>query len=83
MALLGWFDTKEVDVFAQWVVEELRGRLAPATLDRPDRKMGDRVHRMTEAISDRARDFANKHKPNLYKRAHLGNRVKWGLKEAG
>lgn len=81
--MLGWFDTKEVDAFAQWVVDELLGRLAPASLEEPDRKMGDRVHRMTEAISGRAREFAIAQKPNFYKRAHLGNRVKWALKEAG
>ena len=45
--------------------------------------MGDRVHRMTEAISDRARDMAKAHRFNFYQRARLGNRVKWALKEAG
>jgi len=83
--MLSWFDTKEVDAFAQWVIDELRNRLSPESLERPDRdrKMGDRVHRMTEAISDRAREMAKKHQFNFYKRARLGNRVKWALKEAG
>jgi hypothetical protein len=83
--MLSWFDTKEVDAFAQWVIDELLGRLAPESLERPerDRKMGDRVHRMTEAISDRAREMARTQKPNFYQRARLGNRVKWALKEAG
>jgi hypothetical protein len=80
-----WFDTKEVDAFAQWVIDELLKRLSPDSLERPerDRKMGDRVHRMTEAISDRAREMARAHQFNFYKRARLGNRVKWALKEAG
>ena len=83
--MLGWFDTKEVDAFADWVIDELRQRLSSESLERPerDRKLGDRVHRMTEAISDRARDAARKHRFNFYKRARLGNRVKWALKEAG
>ena len=83
--MLSWFDTKEVDAFAQWVIDELRRRLSPDSLERPDRdrKMGDRVHRMTEAISDRAREMARSHQFNFYKRARLGNRVKWALKEAG
>ena len=44
---------------------------------------GQSNRRMTEAISDRARDAARKHRFNFYKRARLGNRVKWALKEAG
>ena len=81
--MLGWFDTKEVDAFAQSVVDELVKRLPPASLERPDRKATDRVHRMTEALSDRVRDFARAAKPNFYKRARLGSRVKWGMREAG
>ena len=76
--MLGWFDTKEVDAFAQSVVDELVKRLPPASLQRPDR-----VHRMTEALSNQVRDFARAQKPNFYKRARLGNRVKWGMREAG
>jgi hypothetical protein len=81
--MLGWFDTKEVDAFAQSVVDELVKRLPPASLQRPDRKAPDRVHRMTEALSDQVRDFARTQKPNFYKRARLGNRVKWGMRESG
>jgi hypothetical protein len=81
--MLGWFDTKEVDAFAQSVVDELVKRLPPASLQRPDRKAPDRVHRMTEALSNQVRDFARAQTPNFYKRARLGNRVKWGMREAG
>lgn len=81
--MAGWFDTKEVDVFAQWVVDDLVRRMPPASLGRADRKFGERVQRMTEAISARAREFALAQRPNFYKRATLGNRVKWALKEAG
>ena len=83
--MLSWFDTKEVNAFADWVVDELRNRLSSESLERPerDRKLGDRVRRMTEAISDRARDVAKARRFNFYQRARLGNRVKWALKEAG
>ena len=27
--MLGWFDTKEADALAQWVVDELCNRLSP------------------------------------------------------
>ena len=80
---LGWFDTKEVDAFAQWAVEELRRRMPPDSLERSDRKAADRLHRMNEAISDRARSLAQSRKLNVYKRARLGSRVKWAMKEAG
>ena len=81
--MFSWFDTKETDAFAQSLVEDLVKRLPPASIGRPDRKTGDRVHRMNEVISARVNDFVSQKKPNLYKRASLGNRVKWQLKEAG
>ena len=81
--MFGWFDTKDEDALAQWVVDDMRERLPPDMLGRPDRKVSERVHRMSEAISGRVRDFVSARKPNLYQRAHLGNRVKWALKEAG
>jgi hypothetical protein len=81
--MLRWFDTKDVNALAQWVVNDVLERLPPASLGRSDHKITERVHRMSEAISGRVRDFASTRKPNLYQRAHLGNRVKWALKEAG
>lgn len=80
---LEWFNTKEVDAFAQWVVEDLLKRMPPESLGRYDKKTADRLHRMNEAVSSRARELVAKHKLNVYKRGRLGNRVKWGLKEAG
>jgi len=78
---MGWFDTKEVDAFTQWAVSELSKRMPPETLDKADRKAADRLSRMNDAISERARELAPR--LNLYKRARLGNRVKWAMKEAG
>ena len=42
-----------------------------------------RFSRMTEVVSDQVRAFARAQRPNIYKRARLGNRVKWALKDAG
>jgi hypothetical protein len=78
-----WFDTREVDGFARWVVDELAQRLPPATLGPDDKKLADRVHRMNELVSARATAFAAEHRPNFYKRARLANQVKWAMKEAG
>lgn len=78
-----WFDTKEVDSFAQWVVTELLQRLPPAIIGTDDRKLPERIGRMNEFISGRATAFAAEHRPNFYKRARLANKVKWGMREAG
>jgi hypothetical protein len=78
-----WFDTKEVDSFAQWVVTELLQRLPPASLEGDERKLHERIARMNDFISGRATSFAVEQRPNFYKRARLANRVKWALQEAG
>lgn len=80
---LGWFDTSKVDRFADALVAELMRRMAPPSLDEADRKIADRIHRMTEALSDRARDFGRTERPNAFKRARLGARVKELLRGAG
>lgn len=78
-----WLDTGEVDRFAQWVVAELVRRLPPASLGPADKKLGERLHRMNEAVSERATTLAFGERLNFYKRARLANQVKWGLREAG
>jgi len=79
--MIGWFDMQEVDAFAQWTVAEIGKRIPPGTLERSDRKAADRMSRMNDAISAKARELAPR--LNFFKRARLGNRVKWGMKEAG
>ena len=78
---LSWFDTTEVDAFAQWAVAELGKRMPPKTLERNDRKAFERLGKMNEAVSEKARALAPR--LNFYKRARLGSRIKWGMKEAG
>jgi hypothetical protein len=78
-----WFDTKEMDAFARWVVNEVVQRMPPSSLGTPDKKLTDRIHRMNEFVSARAVALASEHRPNFYKRARLANQVKWGLREAG
>jgi hypothetical protein len=80
---LAWFDTSEVDSLAGTVVAEMQRRVPPAEIAAADDKSDKRLRRMTEVLSDRARAFAMAERPNLYKRARLGNRVRWALKEAG
>ena len=81
--VLGWFDTAEVDRFAASVVEEVTRRLPPAQIGDASKKARERISRMTDVLSDRVRAFAQSQRLNIYKRARLGNRVKWQLKDAG
>jgi hypothetical protein len=80
---LAWFDTAEVDRFAGTLVAELVDRMPPQQIAASGEKSDKRFRRMTEVLSDRARAFGMSQRPNVYKRARLGNRVKWALKEAG
>jgi len=82
LAVLGWFSTTEVDRFADSLVAEMMKRVPPNSLSEV-RTPAKRFARMTDVLSDQVRAFARTRRPNFYKRARLGNRVKWGLKDAG
>jgi hypothetical protein len=79
----GWFDTKQVDALAQWILDDLLNRVPAASLEQGGRKTSERLHRMNEAVSDRVREFASAQRPNFYQRARLANRVKWGMADSG
>lgn len=81
--MIGWFDTREVDAFAKAIVAEVSARFPPENFDLPDKKALDRVKRMNDSISGSVREFARRQRLNFYKRARLGNQVKWAMKEAG
>ena len=81
--MLGWFNCKEVDAFADGVVADLSKRVPPSAIESPAKKTAERLYRTNDMIFTRAEAFARGACPNFYQRAHLGNRVKWALKEAG
>jgi hypothetical protein len=81
--LFGWFDTAEVDRFAASLVDEVLHRLPPAQIGEGGKRTRERISRMTDVLSDQVRAFALSQRLNVYKRARLGNRVKWQLKGAG
>ena len=81
--MLGWFNCKEVDAFADGVVADLVKRVPPAAVEVPAKKAAQRLKTTNDMIFKRAETFARSQRLNLYKKAHLGNRVKWALKEAG
>ncbi len=82
MAILSWFDTKEVDQFARDLAQDLIGRLPPLQ-DSGKKTTPERLRNTREAILARTSAFARTHGVNWYKRAHLGNTFKWELRNAG
>lgn len=81
--MLEWFDVSEVDAFAQSLVAEVARRIPPQSIALEERKAPKKIGRMTEVLSEQVRAFVRSHRLNVYKRARLGNRMKWGLKDAG
>jgi len=67
-----WLNTKEVDEVADSIVADLVKRLPPSPGPHT-RKTADRLKRTHDVMK----------KLNIYKKARLANRVRWGLREAG
>jgi hypothetical protein len=83
MGLWEWFEAKEVDAFADSIIAELRERYPPSGIELPARKAIERLRKSFGRLFDRIDGFAREGRLNLYKKARLGNRVRWALKEAG
>src|SRR6266545_806773 len=83
MAIFQWFDTEEIDEFAQSIAAELVKRAPPAGLEAHDEKTSKRLRNTHHAVFSRAERFARTHRLNIYKKARLGNQFRWALKEAG
>jgi len=92
--MLRWLDTRDVDRFVDEVVRELVERFPPEgagiepTLAAPrpaknPKKQESRAAKAQQSLLDRIERYAREHSLNFYKKAHLGNRIKWALKEAG
>jgi hypothetical protein len=77
------FKTKEVDEFADSIVADLVKRLPPSGVDAPARKAAERLSKTHDVIFRRIESFARAQTLGIYKKARLGNRVKWALVEAG
>jgi hypothetical protein len=80
--MFGWFNTKELDAFADALLAELRERVPPDT-QVSGKKGFERATRTFGSAFARIDAFARDGRLNLYKKAHFANRVRWALKEAG
>jgi hypothetical protein len=83
LIVLKWFDSTEVDKFADWLTSELLKRYPPTGLDADPKKATRRLQKVHDNLFRRLEAFAREHTLNLYTRARLGNRVKWAMREAG
>jgi hypothetical protein len=81
--MFGWFKVKAIDEFADSIVADLVKRYPPSGVAGSARKATDRLRKAHDAIFARIENFARSQRLNIYKKARLGNRIKWALKEAG
>jgi hypothetical protein len=79
-----WFNCKEIDEMIDSIVAELVKRFPPGSVDgMSPEKAAKRLKGVHNAAFNHVDAFARSRRLNLYKKAHLGNRLKWALRDAG
>lgn len=81
--LAGWFNTKELDAFADALVADLVKRFPPEAEGAAGRKQFERLRRTFGATFQRIDAYAAAHTLNLYQKARFANRIRWALRDAG
>ena len=81
--MLNWLDTSEVDRFVDKIVGNLVKRFPPRGAGALSNKETDRLMNSHKSILDQVERFAAERKLGVLKKARLGNRFKWALKDAG
>ena len=79
----GWFDTKELDAFADSLVADLVKRFPPAAENAVARKEFEKLRRTFSATFQRIDVYVAAHPLNVYKKARFANRIRWALRDAG
>ncbi len=83
MAILQFFNTREVEEFATVLATDLGRRFPPASEARTDPGVKNQLKVILEGLGARAIRFHREHKLGVYKKAKLGNTFKWKLRELG
>lgn len=78
-----WFNTKELDEFADAMVARLIENYPPSSDPLSGKKAFERMRRLFGSTFDRIDGLVRSRPLNLYKKAHFANRVRWALREAG
>ncbi|MBC7603083.1 MAG: hypothetical protein H7255_10560 [Ramlibacter sp.] len=77
-----WFDTAEVDAFADATVKMFMERFPPSEFTAAGKKQQERFRKVHAALSREMQAFRKKKTLNIYQKARLANRFKWALKDA-
>jgi hypothetical protein len=77
-----FFDTTEVDRFADWIIGEVK-RALPAGHDPSAKNIAQRAENLNKQIEQQTRVFCKSTKLNIYKKARLAARVREGMDEHG
>ena len=84
MPLFGSISSKDVDVFARELADELARRYPPANEHANGKASSQkRLSSILEDICNKALAFKNEHKLGVYKKARLGNTFRWELEDRG
>src|SRR5580692_8433230 len=77
-----FFNTAEVDQYADWIVGELK-RLLPPGFDPDKDSVGRRAEKLNERMAKRIAEFTQQTSLNIYKKARLAARVREGMSTSG
>lgn len=81
--MLNWFNTRISDEFALSLARDLIAKIPLASLSEPKRGAAANQSKVLQALYDRVDKFKKDNPLNFYKKAKLGNVLKWELKTAG
>jgi hypothetical protein len=77
-----FFNTVEVDQYADWIVAEVRQALPPDS-ELAGKRVTERAKVMNDRIAKRTIELTRKVRLNVYKKAHLAARVREGMSANG
>ena len=77
-----FFNTAEVDQYADWIVDELKRSLPPG-FDPDKDSVARRAGKLNERLAKRTSEFTQKTSLNIYKKARLAARVREGMSANG
>jgi hypothetical protein len=83
MALLGFFDTKDLEAFAGSLASDLGRRFPPSSEARTDAGAEKQLAVILDGLAVRAVRYHEQHNLGVYRKAKLGNVFKWKLAEMG
>ncbi|MHB9117894.1 MAG: hypothetical protein ACYC2R_06440 [Burkholderiales bacterium] len=81
--MFDWLNTRDVEDFAKVLIQEFSKRFPPEMETSQDKKHLLKLANTLDALHARSKKFSSKHKLGIYKKAKLGNILKWEMKELG